>query len=100
MSEASGCRPVLIGGLHVIVREMTVAQVRQLMDTVTADTLGDALLGGALRLHDLSVMSSITTEQIDDMTPSQLEELAQACREANRHFFEMLGRLEKLLVKP
>lgn len=100
MSDASGCRPVLVGGLHVTVREMTVAQVRQLMDTVTADTLGDALLGNALRLHDLTVMSSLTTKQIDDMTPSQLEDLAQVCREANRHFFDMLGRLEKVLVKP
>lgn len=100
MSEASGCRPALIGGLHVTVREMTVAQVRQLMDTVTADTLGDALLGNALRLHDLSAMSSVTPDQIEGMTPSQLEELATVCREANRHFFEMLGRLEKVLVKP
>ncbi|WP_440467118.1 hypothetical protein ACKI1H_29155 [Pseudomonas sp. YH-1] len=79
---------------------MTVAQVRQLMDTITADLIGDSLLGGALRLHDLAVMSSLTTEQIDGMTPSQLEELAKACREVNRHFFEMLGRLEKVLVKP
>lgn len=100
MSEASGCRIVTIGTASIAVREMTVAQVRQLMDTVTADTLGDALLGNALRLHDLTVMSSLTTKQIDDMTPSQLEDLAQACREANRHFFDMLGRLEKVLVKP
>lgn len=99
MSEASGCRPVLIGGLHVTVREMTVAQVRQLMDTITADTVGDALLGGALRLHDLSVMSSVTAEMLDELTPSQLEELAKVCREANRHFFEMLERLAKVLVK-
>lgn len=100
MSDAAGCRPVLIGGLHVTVREMTVAQVRQLMDTITADTLGDALLGNALRLHDLSAMSSVTPEQIEAMTPTQLEELAAVCREANRHFFEMLERLAKVLVKP
>ncbi|WP_275590875.1 hypothetical protein [Pseudomonas sp. DP-17] len=42
----------------------------------------------------------MTLQQIDEMTPSQLEELAQACREVNRHFFEMLERLEKALVKP
>lgn len=100
MTDASGCRLVPIGSMSVTVRELTVAQVRQLMDTVTADLIGDSLLGGALRLHDLALMSSLTTEQIDEMTPSQLEELAKACREANRHFFEMLGRLEKVLVKP
>lgn len=100
MTDASGCRPISIGGQQVTAREMTVAQVRQLMDTITADVIGDSLLGGALRLHDLSVMSSLTAAQIDDMTPSQLEELAKICREANRHFFEMLGRLEKVLVKP
>lgn len=98
MSEASGCRPIEIGGQHVIVREMTVAQVRQLMDTVTADTLGDSLLGGALRLHDLAAMSSLTAAQIDEMRPSELEELAKVCREANRHFFEMLERLGRVLV--
>lgn len=99
MSDASGCRPIEIGGQHITVREMTVAQVRQLMDTVTADTLGDSLLGGKLRLHDLAAMSSLTAQQIDQMTPSQLEEVAQACREVNRHFFEMLERLEKVLVQ-
>ncbi|MFV3370090.1 hypothetical protein ACNFH5_18135 [Pseudomonas sp. NY15435] len=100
MSDASGCRHVLIDGRQVNIREMTVAQVRQLMDTITADVIGDSLLGGALRLHDLAVMSSLTAQQIDDMTPSQLEDLALACREVNRHFFGMLERLEKALVKP
>ncbi|MFV3332231.1 hypothetical protein ACNFIA_14965 [Pseudomonas sp. NY15437] len=100
MSEAAGCRIVPLGAHSVTVHEMSVAQVRQLMDTITADLIGDSLLGGALRLHDLSVMSSLTTAQIDELTPSQLEELSQVCREVNRHFFAMLERLEKVLVKP
>ncbi|MBG6290793.1 phage tail assembly protein [Pseudomonas nitroreducens] len=98
MTDASGCRPLTIGGRSVTVREMTVAQVRQLMDTITADTVGDSLMGGALRLHDLSVMSSLSAGEIDEMTPTQLQELAQACREVNRHFFEMLERLTKVLA--
>ncbi|QRY79636.1 hypothetical protein JVX91_00545 [Pseudomonas sp. PDNC002] len=100
MTDASGCRMVPLGSLSVTVREMTVAQVRQLMDTITADEVGDNLLGGVLRLHDLSAMSDLTTKQIDELRPSQLEEVAQACREVNRHFFEMLERLVKALAKP
>lgn len=99
MTDASGCRLVRIGDHQVSVRELTVAQVRQLMDTITADTVGDALLNG-LRLHDLTVMTSLTSSQIDELVPSQLEELAEACRGANRHFFEMLERLANLLVRP
>ncbi|WP_054910966.1 phage tail assembly protein [Pseudomonas sp. NBRC 111135] len=100
MTDASGCRMVTLGSLSVTVREMTVAQVRQLMDTITGDTAGDCLLGGALRLHDLTVMSDLTAGQVEELRPSQLEELAQACREVNRHFFDMLERLDKVLVRP
>ncbi|MEG6913761.1 hypothetical protein V1971_33900, partial [Pseudomonas aeruginosa] len=54
----------------------------------------------AARLSDLCLMTSVTKSQINDLRPSQLAKLRDACKEVNPHFFGMLGRLSKLHDKP
>ncbi|MBF0142849.1 MAG: hypothetical protein HQL59_05255 [Magnetococcales bacterium] len=82
----------------VTVRELTVAEVRlwlkeldQLregaLDLVTEGIIADASLGDVARMTDLQAAD------LDEMTPSQIEELITACREINPHFFRLRDRL-------
>ncbi len=71
-------------------------------DTVAAETLPDDLVVGDLvdvaqfadiTLDDLRRMSSLDTDAIDALAPSELWQVVQAMREVNADFFDMRGRV-------
>lgn len=84
-----------IGDREVVCRELTVAAVRQLLARTTPGDLVSAALFEDVALDDLPVLTSLTREEVDAALPSELETVVEGCKEANPHFFAMLGRLTK-----
>lgn len=105
MSEVAGRKVVEVGGVEFTVKELTVAEIRRMIGgddgaaSQELDTVGDFLIVG-LRLRDLTYMSSLTIDQIEQFRPSQVEEAANHCKAMNRLFFEMEERLNKRLARP
>ncbi|RAU40163.1 hypothetical protein [Pseudomonas sp. RIT411] len=99
MSDLSSSRVLNLDGREIIVRELTVAGVRQmLMPDATDDVVGAALFE-EVRLVDLQRMTSLSTEDVESLRPSQLRQVLDACREMNRDFFAMLARLASIQGK-
>lgn len=82
----------------VTVRELTVAEIRQWMADAQEATpdLVDNLLLRDVSLQDLTHLSSLTHEQMDPLTPSELQRVLDAAKEINSHFFELLAGVETL----
>lgn len=99
MSELSSSRVLNLDGREVIVRELTVAGVRQMLMPDAADDVVGAALFEEVRLVDLQRMTSLTTEDVEALRPSQLRQVLDACREMNRDFFAMLARLASIQGK-
>ncbi|CAD5377149.1 conserved hypothetical protein [Pseudomonas sp. OF001] len=100
MTPYTNSRELSLDGAPVIVREMTVLQVREWLASATAerplDLVGDGLFP-ACALADLPRMTDLTPERIDSLRPSQLEQVIAACKELNPHFFAMTERLSRAL---
>lgn len=101
MSEAAGRKVIQVGALDVIVKELTVSEVRALLnqDPGDVDLVGDFIFSD-VRLRDLTVMTSLTEHQLEDLLPSQIQEVIESCKGMNRHFFELMGRLSKAPARP
>lgn len=96
MTDLSSSRVLNLDGREIIVRELTVASVRQmLLPDAPGDMLGAALFE-EVRLVDLCLMTSLTGDDIEALRPSQLRQVLDACREMNRDFFAMLARLASI----
>lgn len=85
-------RAIVIAGRPVIVRELTVSEVREWAVTMErgddVDAVGELVMDGCT-LADLSMMSDATAAFLEELTASQLEALAAACKAANPHFFRI-----------
>lgn len=82
-----------VGDIDVICRELTVGQLRGMVQTdIEGDLVADFLFQEA-RLSDLQKMSSLSREQLEGLRPSELRLVVDACKEANPDFFEMLARV-------
>ncbi|MDF5949600.1 hypothetical protein P4129_30290 [Pseudomonas aeruginosa] len=88
MSTFTASRVVDIDGVELTVRELSVADVRKLMQEVSDQDLVSNALFEDIRLSDLCLMTSVTESQINDLRPSQLAKLRDACKEVNPHFSE------------
>ena len=90
---------VQLGELSVIVRELTVGEIRAWMkrtaESSTHDLVDDTLIESS-SLADLLTMSDLRAAQLDDLTPNQVRQLLDACREVNRDFFALRERVETL----
>lgn len=115
-----------IAGLNYSVKEMTVAEIRAwllrmerayaaphpnspgllkklaifcgLLDGGLARSheVVDALLFEDLTMLDLTILTSLTREQIGTLTPSQVREVWKNCQEVNADFFQFRHRLETI----
>jgi len=99
MSELSSSRVLNLDGREVIVRELTVAGVRQMLMPDANDDVVGAALFEEVRLVDWHRITSLSTEDIEALRPSQLRQVLDACREMNRDFFAMLARLASVQGK-
>lgn len=95
-------RTVVIGEgsespLAVTVHELTVAEIRTWLKEIGGGSAGvdavDVLLLKDVSLQDLMRLSSLTQEQIDGLTPSQLRQVLDAARDINADFFGLRAGL-------
>ena len=95
MSTAA-TRAIPVGTETVVVRELTVADVRNwfiaLDGNAERDAL-DALVFPDCGLDDLARMTDCDTAELSAFTPGQLEPVLQAARELNQFFFRVLAAL-------
>lgn len=100
MSEVAGRKLIRVGEMDVVIKEITVADARALLNQESegADMVGDNLFPD-FRLRDLTVFTSLSEEQFESMLPSQLREVVDAAAEMNRHFFDLVGRLNRALAR-
>jgi hypothetical protein len=87
---------VAVASKEVTVNELTVAQVRELINEASAggetDVVNATLIDG-VDFNQLLKMTDLTAAELDAMTPSQIQQVADAAREVNRHFFTLWGRI-------
>jgi hypothetical protein len=87
-------RTIQLGARAVTVRELTVADVRELLITSPrqADPL-HALAFDEFGLQDLSCQCDATPDDLEQFAPSDLQPLVDACRDLNPHFFRVRAAL-------
>jgi hypothetical protein len=88
-------KEVLIGDARIVVTELTVADLRAWLSdlsTTPSDTIGDELFDG-VTLHELTWMSSLDPAKAGALAPSELQQVVDACKEVNAHFFALRGKL-------
>lgn len=86
---------VEVGGRSVRVYELTVGEVRAWLADPAAQGQDIVALGlfEDVSLADLVRMTDLEPGELDGLLPSQLRQVADACREANPHFFALVGRI-------
>lgn len=91
-----------IEGQSFEIRELTAGEIldweheleRQIRENNVSAT--DQILIEAFSLTDLAQMSRLTMDQVRELPPSVLDQLADKCKEVNSHFF----RQREMLVAP
>ena len=87
-----------LDGRTVTVKELTVAEVRQWFKSLeqakegTIDVVAECLIED-ISLGDVCRMTDLQTMDLDEMTPSELEQVISVCMGVNPHFFRMRGNL-------
>lgn len=89
-----------LGEKEVVCRELSVAQVRELLARASPIDLVAAALFEEIALDDLPVLTTLTIEEVEAARPSELESIIEGCKEANPHFFAMLARLTTKAPQP
>lgn len=91
-------REIQVGGVKVIVRELTVSEIRAWLEGVSDEALDlvDSSLFEEVSLGDLPLMTDLKKEVIDSLTPSEIDEVITVCREVNARFFAMRARLAEV----
>ncbi len=95
---------ITIDGNQLTVKELTVAEVRHwMMDMVEQEKTSenqdlvshvlDQGLFEEIALSDVLRMTDLKREQLDELTPSQLQVIIQKCKGLNGDFFGMRKRL-------
>lgn len=99
-------KTLTVGDKDVTVNELSVNEVRNWMADTESAAENDALmidlddiLFEDVRLSDLAVMSDQSIDQLREMRPSQLREIADVCRDVNEHFFSAADRIMPALQK-
>lgn len=95
--HTTNSRELMLDGKSIIVREMTVMQVREWMTALQhqseqRDLVSEALFADC-SLADLQRMTSLTAADIDALRPSQVREVIALCKELNPDFFGLMGLL-------
>lgn len=91
---------IKLGEKTITVFELTVEDCRRWIaesaqQYAEADLVRAALLEG-ISLYDIARMTDLSLEDMDRLTPSQLQEIAEHCRKVNGVFFGMCSRASQL----
>ena len=95
-------KTIEVAGVTVIVRELTVAEIRSALKMEESDgktsantDAVDMFLFEDISLPDICRMTDLTLEKMAEYKPSELRQAAEACREVNADFFALRGRVLK-----
>ncbi|NWD49019.1 hypothetical protein [Pseudomonas gingeri] len=86
-------------GKEVVVRELSVAAIRTLFANSSDDAIGGSLFED-VRLSDIPTFTSLTNEELEALSPSQIRRVIELCKEKNPDFFAMLARFHSRLARP
>lgn len=93
---------VTIGDKDVVVRELSVREVRNMSRGIVAGQTEDPLAGWLIEdapFTLLAAMSDVSVDDLEEWRPSEIRKLAEKCREVNPDFFGMNDRLSLALRK-
>ena len=91
-------KSVEVAGISITVRELTVSDIRTALKMEESENNADAVdmfLLEDVSLPDIGRMTDLSLEQMAGMKPSELRQVADACREVNADFFALRGRVLK-----
>jgi len=96
---------VTVGGKKAVIRELTVSEIRAWLAAKSGPVIDvvDAFLFEDLALSDIPMMSDISADEIDNLAPSQIDDVIAKIKEVNPRFFEMQARIAavgKAMLKP
>lgn len=95
MSDAAGRSILPLGGKEYIVKELTVAELRSMMDSRQDYDLLRHELFDDLYLTDLPHFVNADLAALEkDLLPSQIDQLIEKVKEMNPRFFKLLARLK------
>lgn len=90
-------REIEVAGLKIQVRELTLKEIRAWFKSVSSpensNDLVDATLFEEFSVSDLLVLTDLSMERIDGMTPTDVREVVAVAKEVNADFFAMRNRL-------
>lgn len=89
-------RKIIVAGLEIEIKELSVAEVRQWINDAANQQSGDAvdyLLFDDVALYDLYCFTNLNQEIADGMTPAELRKVIDSVRELNPHFFTLRERI-------
>jgi hypothetical protein len=90
-----------IAGISFDVKELSVEDIIQMLDRKTEVNLTNFIISKALDpigLDGLLTITNLTIDQLKDLTPSQLKEIANICKELNKDFFmEILPAIREVV---
>lgn len=93
---------ITVAGKTVTVHELTVKEIREWLrhveQTDANDFVNDQLFD-EFSLSDLARMSTIKTDDLEGMRPSEIQYLADICKEKNPQFFTVVGKHRKLVTR-
>jgi len=88
-------KTVTIDGRDYIVRELAIWEIRNWINTLSANSVDliDELLIENVQLSAVRQMASISDEDFEQMPPSELEKIVDAAKQVNHRFFSMVDRV-------
>lgn len=98
MNNVTNSKEIQVGAISVVVRELTVLQVRAWLSEISEarkdgfDPVDEAFFEEC-SINDIKRMTSLTEDQVNSLRPSQLREVIALCKELNPDFFGFMGRL-------
>lgn len=95
-------KAIQVGERTVSVRELTLKEIRAWLADASDESSADALdfvgmtVVDGVTLEDLARMTDLTVADMDALTPSEVQRLADVCREVNPGFFRVAAPLHKI----
>lgn len=87
-------KEIEVGGRKVQVKELTVGEIRGwLAGKAAVGDLVDSMLFEEVSISDLAVLTDLSAEEVDAMTPGEIARVIEVAREVNARFFAMRERV-------
>lgn len=87
---------VQVGRFEFSVKELTVGEIRSLISNVRHLSAVDVFLIDGISLSDLERITSLTSNDLNAMTPTEVRQVWDLCKKQNEDFFSLRRRLMAL----